>query len=252
MESAAKEKPWVMRASHASLAYGDVTVVEDINLEVDLGEMWLLLGANGSGKTTFVRAILGLVTVRSGSLQRNPALGDTQRVGYVPQSSSILMAMPSTVEEVVRLGLVGSHIDCGQVLERIEWALETTRLADLRRRDVSQLSGEALQRTLIARALVRRPTLLVLDEPTGTLDPATGIELLSLIASLHRTLQTAVVLATRDIDVAAGHATHAALFTHGRVSAGPCDDIFVEARLGRAYDGSDRHARVASTATGER
>jgi ABC-type Mn2+/Zn2+ transport system ATPase subunit len=235
MEANVREKLWVLRATGLSLGYGDSAVIEGVSLEVDLGEVWFLLGANGSGKTTFVRAILGLLAPRSGTLELNPALGDNERIGYVPQAPSACRTMPSTLEELVRLGLVGSRTARARARENIDWALETTATADLRFRDVSTLSCGALQRALVARALVRRPTLLVLDYPTRNLDPATEEEVLSLVDSLNRDYQLTVICVTCDPEVASRHATHVGLFADGRVHAGPIDRVLSESQLARSY-----------------
>jgi ABC-type Mn2+/Zn2+ transport system ATPase subunit len=236
MDANSREKPWVLRAAGLALGYGDETVVEDIDLEVDLGDVWFLVGAGGSGKTTFLHALLGMIAARSGSIELNPALGNSERVGYVAQTASVHHGMPSTVEELVRLGLVGSPIEGRHAAERIEAALETTSTLELRQRDVSTLSDAALQRVLLARALVRRPTLLVLDEPTARLDAAAGEDLLSLVDALNRERQVTVVCATRDVDAASRHATHAAAFAAGRVRAGAGAEVLgvPEPRASRA------------------
>lgn len=247
VEAGAKDKLWVLRANAVSLAYGDRTVVEDVTLEISLGEAWFLVGVDGSGKTTFLRAALGLLAPSHGTLELNPALGRNERVGYVPQAPCARHGMPSTVEELVRLGLVRSQIASSHAADRIDWALETSGMTELRGRDVSLLSGGTLQRALIARALVRRPTLLVLDEPTTNLDAAAEEEILSLVDSLNRDRQLTVVCATRDIGIATRHATHAALFAAGRVSTGLRDQVITESRLDRLHS-SDPAVRRDPTA----
>lgn len=158
------------------VSYGARPVLNDIDLTVRRGEILAVIGANGSGKSTLIRAIIGLVPTSGGTVE---VFGRTklhrrerERIGYVPQRVTAVGGVPSTVHEVVESGLHSGLFRWVGKRSRhvIEHALEATGLTDLRTRPVEDLSGGQQQRVLIARALVREPELLLLDEPLAGVD----------------------------------------------------------------------------------
>jgi zinc transport system ATP-binding protein len=200
---------------------------------VHAGEIWYLVGANGSGKTTFLRAALGLLAPRAGGLWRDPEHMAGARIGFVPQSERVGTALPTTVREFVSLGFAASDVPRAERGERLAWALGRTGLAGLERREFTALSGGQRQRTLLARALVRRPNLLVLDEPTEALDASAEAEFLATLEELHRIdPRLTMLVVTHELELAAREATHLALFHDGTVLAGPRDRILETAAAG--------------------
>ncbi|MEN9360504.1 MAG: hypothetical protein RL095_2039 [Verrucomicrobiota bacterium] len=143
------------------------------------GESWLVLGNNGGGKSTLLKTLAGQVAPLAGSCRL-----ERRRCGFVPQDSSWDADTPSRVAEFVGLGLLGAAA-ADQPRRRIEEALAQVEATDLAGRDCHQLSGGQLRRVLIARALVRRPELLLLDEPEAGLDAEARRRLRSLIESLR-------------------------------------------------------------------
>jgi len=240
----------ILRAHRLSAAYGRRTVLHDIDLEVGSGEFWFLLGPNGSGKTTFLRSILGLTPIRGGELWLHPRLGGRERIGYVPQRSELNATLPITVREFVLLGLVGTRVRRREAHTRLGWALARVGLAGMEPRNYWSLSGGQRQRALVARALVRRPDLLVLDEPMNHLDRSTQDTLLRFLAELNREHRLTLLFVTHDLDVAERHATHVALFEDGSVLAGPRDLMLARARLPGAPADLDCEA-AARTAPGD-
>lgn len=158
------------------MSYGAREVLRGIDLTVPDGEVLALIGANGSGKSTLVRALIGLVPIASGEVEvlgaRRLGRGEREQVGYVPQRVGAAGGVPATVTEVVRSGLHSGLLRRTTKHWRpaLEEALEATGLQDLRHRPVADLSGGQQQRVLIARALIRRPRLLLLDEPMAGVD----------------------------------------------------------------------------------
>jgi len=228
----ASEAP-LLRARGLALGYGATVVLRDVDLAVHPGEIWYLVGANGSGKTTFLRAVLGLLGPRAGELVRDPVRMAGARIGFVPQSERVGSALPTTVREFVSLGFAASDVPRTQRAERLAFALGRTGLTGLARRDFTALSGGQRQRTLLARALVRRPSLLVLDEPTEALDEGSEQEFLATLDELHRAdPKLTMLVVTHELELAAREATHLALFHDGTVLAGPRARVLEEASRG--------------------
>ena len=225
----------IIAAERLTLGYHRHAVLERVRLDVHAGEFWFLLGRNGSGKSTLLRAIVGTLAPMAGALRLHPALASRERLGFVPQRAELNPALPTTVRELVVLGTVGLRLTRADERERLAWALARAGLAGMERRDVRALSGGERQRALVARALVRRPTLLVLDEPTNNLDPGAEDALLHLLAELNRTEALTLVVVTHDLALAAHHATHVALAAEGTVVAGPRAEVLTTAALRRTF-----------------
>jgi len=191
------------------VSYGDRVVLEDVNLVINKREFLGLIGPNGGGKTTLLKVILGFIkpcrgTVRVFGVPVEELDGQRGRIGYVPQHTDFDPRFPITVEDVVLMGRLNRTVpfyrpsteDRRAALD----ALEMMGMADLRDRQIGQLSGGQLQRVLIARALVSHPELLLLDEPTTGVDIHSRDVLLELIDEL-RAKGTTVVMASHDVGV---------------------------------------------------
>lgn len=175
----------LIRIQGASFGYGRRPVVAGVDLEIRAGRFFGIVGPNGAGKTTLFRGILGLLKPLAGSVARSGAT-----IGYVPQRESLDPLYPLTVQEVVEMGayrrLSGwrslTHAD--RVAART--VLERVGLADKGPARFAALSGGQRQRALIARALLTRPNVLLLDEPTSGVDRAAQARILELLRGLHR------------------------------------------------------------------
>ena len=225
-------------AAHGlALGYGESPVLRDVDLTVRSGEFWCWIGPNGSGKSTLLRGFLRLLPPLAGELHVSARLADRTRIGYVPQRSELSDALPTTVRELVELGLVRSAVPRAERAHAVRDALAQVDLADMARRDVWSLSGGQRQRALLARALVRRPELLVLDEPTEGLDVATNDSLLETLGALHRQAGLTLLVVTHRIEIARERADHVALFVDGRVIAGERDAVLASGEAERAFAG---------------
>ncbi|OQA24162.1 MAG: High-affinity zinc uptake system ATP-binding protein ZnuC [Verrucomicrobia bacterium ADurb.Bin345] len=200
-----------------SVAYGAGRVLDRISWRAGPGEFWAVVGPNGSGKTTLVKTALGLLQPQSGTVSLfgvAPRRFDAwQRIGYLPQfASPAFPKFPATVSEMVGLGrLAGKRFP--RLLNRSDAsavvnALGRLGVADLANRRIGELSGGQRQRVLLARALVNRPDLLILDEPTLALDPDSRESFYNLLAEMHRQGGSTIVLVTHDSATAGRYASH--------------------------------------------
>lgn len=240
---------WVLRARGLSLGYGANTVLAGVDLEVRPGEYWGLVGPNGAGETTLLRAVLGLLAPRAGALELDPTHTRRERLGFVAQRGGLHTALPVTVREFVGLGFVGARAPRRERAGRLAWALERCGLAGLARTGWHALSGGQRQRALLARALVRRPSVLLLDEPTEGLDLRSRAGLLDLLAELHCEERLTLLVVTHELAIAARHATHVALFREGGVAAGPRAAVLRPAEIRRTF-GVDAALALGGAAEG--
>ncbi len=215
-----EDKDFIFRMSGLTMAYGDRTVLKDINLVVRPGEFWFLLGPNGVGKTTLLNALLGTLQPLQGSLELHPEFTDREFVGFVPQRCDLNPTLPTTVNEFVLLGLAGIRADKKERIGRLSWALEKMSLKEMGEKSFWSLSGGQRQRALVARALVRRPRFLIADEPNINLDLPGAHALMQALKELNRKENLTVLFVTHDLTLAARYASHVALFLDGCVHVG--------------------------------
>jgi zinc transport system ATP-binding protein len=196
-----------LKASGLSCSYNGMEVLTDISFSVASGDYLGIVGPNGSGKSTLVRALLGLLELDAGRTELFGVpvaeFADWARIGYLPQRIRFFNPnFPGTVEEIIRLGLLAggarlSSSSAGQNMA-IDAALELLGIVPLKKRLIGGLSGGQQQRVLLARAMVNRPELLILDEPTTALDPETREQFYALLERINRSEGTTVLLVTHD------------------------------------------------------
>ena len=184
------EVPILIEARDISVDLQGVEVLSHVTLRLTEGEIVTILGPNGSGKSTLLRALLGIVPVKSGSVTRTPGL----RLGYVPQRLAVDVSLPMTVRRFLSLPHRVTDADAAQALVRVG-------LEDIGGRQMAGLSGGQFQRVLLARALLSRPQLLVLDEPTQGLDQPGEAAFSRLIAEVRAETGAAVLMVSHDLHV---------------------------------------------------
>ena len=225
----------VLVAQGLTLGYAGREILREVTFTIHPGEIWFVIGANGAGKSTLLAGVLGQIPARAGTLILGLELADRRRLGFVPQRLDPNPHVPTTVEEFVALGFAGLGLDRATRDRRLGLALDRVGLAGVLRAALGELSGGQRQRAAIARALVRDPLLLVVDEPTAGLDLVAERELLQLLAHLNRDQGLAVLFVAHDLGLVAGRATHVALVAGGRVHAGPAAEILTSERLSHAF-----------------
>ena len=229
---------------NASFSYGAGLVAHNVNLTIDPGAMVGLVGPSGAGKTTLLRALLGQIRpVRGHVLIEGREIGRRphSRIGYVPQLETIDWHFPVTAVEVVLLGRVSESgpLPWPRPRDRAEVAelLERLGIGGLADRHIRQLSGGQQQRVFLARALIRRPDILLLDEPTSGVDVPTRQEILDLLHSLNDQ-GIAIVLTTHDLNSVASGLPDVVCFNRSVVARGRPDEVFTPEAL-RATFGSE-------------
>lgn len=223
----------LIEAKGLGVQRGGRWLVRGVDLAIRPGEIVTLIGPNGSGKSTTVKALLGILPPSVGSVERRPGLS----VGYLPQRLTIDWTMPLTVRRL--LTLTGRH-----GAAETEAALAEVGIAHLAGRPVQQLSGGEFQRALLARALIRRPDLLVLDEPVQGVDFAGEIALYELIRDIRARLGCGILMISHDLHIVMGQ-TDTVVCLNGHVCCSGTPQAVTESPEYRALFGAQAAAALA-------
>lgn len=179
----------MLEVSGVGLAYGRQVALDDVSFTLHEGEIVTLVGLNGSGKSSLVRILVGLQKPHRGVVRQRPGL----RIGYTPQHLARDPRMPLTVERFVALG-GGNDRSAAEVLDEVG-------AGKVRRAQLADISGGELHRVLLARALLRQPELLVLDEPMAGVDLSGRSDLYRLIRELRDRYRCGVFMVSHDLHV---------------------------------------------------
>ncbi len=230
----------LLRLEDGSIGYGGKAFLEGLSLRVDPGDFLAVVGPNGAGKSTLLKVLLGVDKPIAGRVHRT----DDLTIGYVPQRSSLSPIYPFSALEVVRFGGMGLKTE-NEKRTRLSsaprkdamGALETVGIAALSTRTFRDLSFGQQQRVLIARALVRSPKLLLLDEPTAGMDLPSERDLLDFISGLNRVSETAVVLVVHQVSLIADRASRVVFVNKdlGLFEEGTEKEMVTSKRLTRLY-----------------
>jgi putrescine transport system ATP-binding protein len=222
-------RPYV-EVERVSKSFGDFTAVKDVSLKVYKGEIFCLLGASGCGKTTLLRMLGGFETPSSGRI----LIDGEDMTGVPPYERPVNMMFQSyalfphmNVEQNVGFGLKQDRLPKAQIQERVTTMLELVKMADYAQRKPHQLSGGQRQRVALARSLVKRPKLLLLDEPLGALDKKLREHTQFELISLQDKLGVTFIVVTHDQEEAMTLASRIGVMNHGEiVQAGTPSEIY--------------------------
>lgn len=190
----------ILEVENLSVSYSNHIALENINFKIDEGEYVCLIGENGSGKSTLVKTIVGLLKQDEGKVNLNISLDE---VAYLSQTNLKDLNFPAISKEIIISG-VQKHKKLPFYTKKdkkdYEEIIKKLKIEDIQNRRIGDLSGGQKQRVLIARALIRNPKLLILDEPTTGLDYNITKELYKILETLNKENKMTIILATHDID----------------------------------------------------
>jgi zinc transport system ATP-binding protein len=201
---------YAIEIRNLNVCYGKTCALSDINMEVPEKDFLGIIGPNGGGKTTLLKAILGLVPVTSGSIRiRGKNAGECDTVlGYVPQFSTFDRNFPISVEDVVLTGTLSRsgmffHKYSREKRKKATDIMKKLDVYHLREEHIGSLSGGQLQRVLLARALVKRPSILLLDEPTASVDTTLRFAIYDVLRELNRDIT--IIVVTHDMSAVSSY-----------------------------------------------
>jgi zinc transport system ATP-binding protein len=223
----------LIEAKGLSVRYGKVDALRDVDFSIEPGEIVTIVGPNGSGKSTFLRSLIGAIRPSKGTLLRSPDL----KIGYVPQKLEIDPTLPMTVKRFLSLPKRRSTADLAEALNDAD----VPALAD---RQMVDLSGGQFQRVLLARALLNKPNLLILDEATQGLDQTGSASFYKQIEDLRTTLGCAILMVSHELHVVMS-ASDRVICLNGHVCCHGTPDIVASAPEYRALFGTGSGGALA-------
>lgn len=232
----------VLRIRGATLRFGDRTLWKGLDLDVQAGEFLAVLGANGTGKTSLIRTILGQRKLTAGTIELlgEPVHGGSREIGYIPQQKSLSQGTPLRARDLIGYGIDG-HLWGPPLATRarrrqIDEVLESVGASAYGDAPVASLSGGEQQRIRIGQAIAGRPKLLLCDEPLLSLDLAQQRSVSELIDAKRRELDTGVVFVTHDVNPLLGMVDRVLYLAGGRFRIGTPDEVLRSTVLSSLYD----------------
>ena len=226
----------IINVDNLSYYYDTFPALDHISFSVEKGDFLGIIGPNGAGKTTLFQCILGMMSNFSGEIslfgskvKQNKKI--LQRIGYVPQKKSVEQTFPATVSEIVSLGVIGKDIK----KESIESAIEFVELGSYRNKRIGELSEGQQQRVIIAKALVKQPELLILDEPTTGIDSVAQNKFYDLLTRLNKDRGITIVWSSHDMNAVEKLASKVACIDRKLFFHGESEDFFGNEERMKSY-----------------
>jgi zinc transport system ATP-binding protein len=190
----------ILEIKNLKVLYSNHVAIENINISIDAGEYVCLMGENGSGKSTLIKTIVGLIKPEEGEIAINIPLSE---VAYLSQTNLKDLDFPATSREIIMLGRQKHGklpFYTSKDKELYKEVVNKLKIEDIQDRRIGDLSGGQKQRVLIARALIKQPKLLILDEPATGLDYNITKELYEILEKQNKEEKTTIIMATHDLD----------------------------------------------------
>ena len=226
----------IIDVDNLSYYYDSFPSLDHISFSVEKGDFLGIIGPNGAGKTTLFQCILGIMNNFTGEIslfgsnvKQNKKI--LQRIGYVPQKKSVEQDFPASVSEIVSLGVIGRDIK----KESIESAIEFVELGAYRNKRIGELSEGQQQRVIIAKALVKQPELLILDEPTTGIDSAAQNKFYDLLTRLNKDRGITIVWSSHDMNAVEKLASKVACIDRKLFFHGESEDFFGNEERMKSY-----------------
>ena len=202
----------IFECKDVTLGYENKVVAKNLNFKIDQGDYFCGVGENGTGKSTLIKTLLGLIKPLNGEVIANVQGKNHKGVGYLPQQTQAQKDFPASVWEVVLSGVLNNDHRCPFYNKKdkaeAEKNMEKLNILDLKKRCYRELSGGQQQRVLLARALCATDSVLILDEPVTGLDPAASMEFYETIKDLNKKENVTIIMVSHDIKNALNYATH--------------------------------------------
>ncbi len=225
----------MIRFKNVELGYGSKILLTNVDFEIKKGDFIGIVGPNGSGKTTFLKTILGMIPNIGGEIIKSKDI----QFGYVPQRSSIDTLFPLTVFDFVFMGMFGKisslQHKSKELVSIVADAIFKVGLTHKQNDLFQSLSGGQQQRILLARALVAKPEILILDEPTNGLDIAAENSIMTLIETLHKESNLTVILVSHFLHLVSQHAKQIGLIHERKFNFGNTNDLLTTESLTQMY-----------------
>lgn len=232
---------WACTARNLSVAYRSEPVLRHVDFRVPVGASMGIVGPNGAGKSTLIKSMLGLVTPLAGEVEffERPLDQVRARVGYMPQSTTVDWDFPTTVRDVVLMGTYGKlgwlRRPGAKEKKAAALALEQTGMTEFSRRQIGELSGGQRQRVFLARTLVQRPDLYIMDEPFQGIDAKSQQAMVDVLASLKAEGKT-IIIVHHDLGTVRDYCDHVTLLNKTVVASGPAEESFTRSNIREAYE----------------
>ena len=209
----------ILDVNDLSMRFDTKTVFQDLNFQLEDGSMTALLGPNGTGKTTLIKILMGMLTPTNGSYK----FSSDVKLGYVPQFRNIDSEYPLSIRAFIELN--ASLFKTKKVKEQIDRQITETHLEQIQNTRMGEASGGQKQRAYLAQALLDHPNMIILDEATASLDPAAKEELMGLIKQLNQEHKITVLFVTHDIPLAKKYMSDYLYLNKGTIRQGKMKDF---------------------------
>jgi zinc/manganese transport system ATP-binding protein len=231
----------ILEIKNASLTFGDKPIWSNLNLSVSPGELIAVIGANGSGKTVLLKAILGQLKLSSGEIELlgSPITHGSKQVGYIPQHRQADSGVPLRAKDLLRMGLDGHRfglpLPSSKTNKRVLEVLEMVGASDISNTPIGQLSGGQLQRIRVAQAVIDKPKLILADEPLSALDLKQQSVVAELINNQRQLSGAAVLFVTHDVNPVLDYIERVLYLANGQFRIGTPDEVLRSDVLSKLY-----------------